>query len=247
MCCRGDSARQAFLRDLSIKRGRGKRGVYFSKIFSVLKPGMVLLDVGCGTGHIIQDLGACVGGSSFVGLDVSSAMLEIANANTVGLSNVGFVEGDGFRLPFCDCVFDVVITRLADYSIKEACRVLGRGGYFFEYGLGPEADKEIVEFFPERIEKESFFFLENLMEWKREVCEPVVEAGLVVSSVEDYKEDECYGGEDELMDLIEMVPLVKNFDRKKDRKRIRGLAEKYVDEGGMKITWHYYIMVARKS
>lgn len=246
MCCRGDSARQAFLRDRSIKRGERRRDLYFSKIFSVLKPEMVVLDVGCGTGHIIQELGACVDGVGFVGLDVSSAMLEIANTNAVGLSNVDFVQGDGFRLPFDDCVFNVVITRLADYSVREACRVLGRGGYFFEYGLGPEADKEIVEFFPERIERESFFFPENLVDWKREACEPVVKTGLVVSSVEDHKKVECYGGEDELMDLVEMVPLVRDFDRKKDRKKIKELAEKYGDEEGVKITWHYYIMVARK-
>ncbi len=207
---------------------------------------MVVLDVGCGTGHIIQELGACVDGVGFVGLDVSSAMLEIANTNAVGLSNVDFVQGDGFRLPFDDCVFNVVITRLADYSVRVACRVLGRGGYFFEYGLGPEADKEIVEFFPERIERESFFFPENLVDWKREACEPVVKTGLVVSSVEDHKEVECYGGEDELMDLVEMVPLVRDFDRKKDRKKIKELAEKYGDEEGVKITWHHYIMVARK-
>ena len=86
-----------------------------------------------------------------------------------------------------------------------------------------------------------------MKEWKQEVCEDIIEAGYVVSSVEDYKEDEYYEDEDELMDLIEMVPLVKDFDRQKDREEIRELAEKYGTEEGVKITWHYYIMVARKS
>jgi len=41
---------------------------------------------------------------------------------------------------------------LAEYSPQEAHRVLKRGG-FFEYNLGPDANKEIIEFFPGRIER----------------------------------------------------------------------------------------------
>ena len=49
------------------------------------------------------------------------------------------------------------------------------------------------------------------------------------------------------MDLIEMVPLVRKFDRKKDRGKIEELAKKYGSKKGVKITWHYYILTARKS
>ena len=48
------------------------------------------------------------------------------------------------------------------------------------------------------------------------------------------------------MDLIEMIPLVRRFDRQKDRERIRELAERYGSEKGVRITWHYYILLARK-
>jgi len=92
-----------------------------------------------------------------------------------------------------------------------------REGIFFKYDLGPEANKEIMEFFQERIERENFFFPNNLKEWKREVCENVADAGFLVESIEDYKEKEYYQSIEELMNLIEMVPLVKNFDREKDR------------------------------
>ena len=74
-------------------------------------------------------------------------MLKIAKLNTMRLPNVILVEGDGLKLPFLDCSFDVVITRLAEYSPQEVYRVSKKGGFFFEYGLGPEANKEIVEFF----------------------------------------------------------------------------------------------------
>jgi SAM-dependent methyltransferase len=102
------------------------------------------------------------------------------------------VEGDGLKLPFLDGSFDVVITRLAEYSPQEAYRVLKKGGFFFEYNLGPEANKEIMEFFPERIERENFFFPHNAKGWKREVSEKLVDAGFSVESIEDYKEKERY-------------------------------------------------------
>jgi len=248
MNLKGDSERQALLRDEMIKKTeKTSRNRYVSAILSVFKQQMKLLDIGCGTAHIIQELATGSPGSHLVGLDVSPAMLKMANINTTGLSNVELVEGDGVSLPFPDCTFNIIITRLADYSPKEAYRVLKGNGYFLECSLGPEADKEIKEFFPERIEKENFFFPKDLRKWKQEVSEGTIEAGFTVSDVEDYKESDYYENEEELMDLIEMVPLVRKFDRKKDREKIKELAEKYGSKKGVKITWHYYILMARKS
>ncbi|UCH69823.1 MAG: methyltransferase domain-containing protein, partial [Candidatus Bathyarchaeota archaeon] len=248
MSFRGDSERQALLRDKLIKETRKtQKSRYVSKILSVLKPQMKVLDIGCGTAHIIQELAISDASSLFIGLDISPAMLKMSHDNTANLHNIGLVEGDGHRLPFPDYSFDIVITRLANYSPQEAYRVLRRQGCFVEYSLGPEAGREIQEFFPERIEKENFFFPKSFENWKQEVCEDALEAGFLVSSIEDYKENEYYENEDALMDLIEMVPLVMNFDRKKDRKKIRELAEKYGRKNGIKTTWHYYILTARTS
>jgi len=136
-----------------IKKETCEGSTYVSKILSVLKPQMNVLDIGCGTAHIIQELATSNGSSLFIGLDISPAMLKIADDNTMNLHNIVLVEGDGHRLPFPDNCFDVVITKLANYSPQEAYRVLRRQGYFFEYSLGPEADREIEEFFPERIRR----------------------------------------------------------------------------------------------
>jgi len=244
---KGDTEKQAALRDRMIKkRHEIKRDRYISKIRSVLKPSMRLLDIGCGTGHIIQELSRYYKSAIFVGLDISPAMLKIATANTKEFPNVILIEGDGLKLPFPDGSFDIVITRLAEYSPKEVYRVLKSGGYFFEYGVGPEADKEIVEFFPDRIEKENFFFPRRLEEWKAEVCEDIKNVGLVVVDIEEHKENDYYQNEEEIMNLIEMVPLVKNFDREKDKRVIDKLVEKYKEKKGIKITWHYYILEARR-
>lgn len=93
--------------------------------------------------------------------------------------------------------------------------------------MGPEANKEIAEFFQERIEEENFFFPNNFEEWKKEVCEKIADAGFLIEGVDDYKERECYQNIEELMNLVEMVPLVKNFDREKDKKTIEMLTKRY--------------------
>lgn len=156
------------------------------------------------------------------------------------------VEGDELKLPFSNYSFDVAIARLAEYSPDEVCRVLKVGGLFFEYELGPEANKEIMEFFSGRIEEENFFFPKNVEKWKNEVCEKVANAGLLVENIEDHKEKNYYQSVEALMNLIEMVPLVKNFDRVKDKEVVGKLAEKYREKQGIGITWHYYILTARR-
>ena len=120
------------------------------------------------------------------------------------------------------------------------------GGRFFEYGLGPKASKEVAEFFPDSIEEDSFFFPSHPTEWKTEVCKEIQDAGFSVERVEDHEAIEIYESTSELMDLIEMVPLVRDFDRRRDRGRIGDLKLRYGTEIGIPITWHYYIVEARR-
>ncbi len=248
MNVKGDTERQATLRNEMIKRKkRAKRSNYVLKISSVIKAQMKILDVGCGTAHIIEELSGHHNSAVFVGLDVSPSMLKVAKLNTARSPNIILVDGDGLKLPFTDHSFDVVITRLAEYSPQEAYRVLKNGGFFFEYGLGPEANKEIVEFFQRRIEKDNFLFPKNLKKWKKEVCEEIANAGFLVDSIDEYKEKEYYRNIVGLMNLIEMVPLVKDFDSRRDRKTVDMLAKKYWSKKGIQITWRCYILMARRS
>jgi len=50
--------------------------------FYVLNLEMAALDIGSGTAHIIQELALDNESSLFIGLDLSTAMLKVANENT---------------------------------------------------------------------------------------------------------------------------------------------------------------------
>jgi ubiquinone/menaquinone biosynthesis C-methylase UbiE len=247
MTCTGDTEKQAILRDEAIKKSKkATKNTYITSINAVLKPEMKLLDIGCGTAHIIQEL-AKRKNSELIGLDLSSAMLKIAKSNIKSLQNISLIRADGYTLPFRESIIDIVINRLAEYSPQEAYRTLKTDGFFLEYGLGPQASREIAEFFQGRIERSSFFFPKNPKRWKMEASQHIMEAGFTILSMKDYVENRYHKDETELMNLIEMVPLVKDFDRVGDRRTIQELAKKYKKGQRIRGTWHYYIIVATKK
>jgi SAM-dependent methyltransferase len=75
-----------------------------------LKPGLSLLDVGCGPGTITADLAKLVAPGRVVAIDASADVLTKARqvAEERGLDNVEFAVGDVNALAFPDKCFDVV-------------------------------------------------------------------------------------------------------------------------------------------
>jgi ubiquinone/menaquinone biosynthesis C-methylase UbiE len=98
------------------------------------EPGVVCLDVGCGTGNYALDLAAK--GLSTAGVDPSQHMLRAASAKAqrAGL-HIRLVQARAERLPFSTGVFDVVlaVTTLEfvddqEVAAREMLRVLKPGG-----------------------------------------------------------------------------------------------------------------------
>jgi SAM-dependent methyltransferase len=74
----------------------------------LLRPGLSVLDVGCGTGAITADVARKVApGGSVVGVDRDPALLEIARTAHGGISNLAFEDGDATALRFRS-QFDIV-------------------------------------------------------------------------------------------------------------------------------------------
>lgn len=92
-----------------------------------------VLDVGCGTGPVIELLAKKYPEKHFVGLDITPAMIEVAQSK--GLSNADFLVGDAENLPFGDESFDAVLCSNSFHHypnpgafLRKAYRVLRPGG-----------------------------------------------------------------------------------------------------------------------
>jgi SAM-dependent methyltransferase len=106
-------------------------------LMSLLKPGMHLLDVGCGPGTISIDLASLLAPGRVTAIDVVPSVLETARATAVecGVSTIEFALGDVYALDFPDATFDVVhahqvLQHLADpvAALREMRRVCRPGG-----------------------------------------------------------------------------------------------------------------------
>jgi ubiquinone/menaquinone biosynthesis C-methylase UbiE len=106
--------------------------------FVPVRPGAVVLEVGCGTGVVIRDLAAMVGRRGrVVGVDPSRVILGEARklCRTAKGGRIALRVGNGAALPFKDGSFDVtlaitVILHVADpvRVVSEMARVSRRGG-----------------------------------------------------------------------------------------------------------------------
>ena len=75
--------------------------------------GARVLDVGCGTGSVTRAAARRAGSGSALGVDLSTAMVEVARERTArgGPPNATFVRADAQVHPFPEAGFDVVVSR----------------------------------------------------------------------------------------------------------------------------------------
>ena len=102
-----------------------------------LKPGMKLLDCGCGSGSITVGLAKLIEPGQVTGVDISALEIERAKDRAVKnkITNIHFEVADIYQLDFTDNSFDAifshnVLEHIADPSrvLREMHRVLKSGG-----------------------------------------------------------------------------------------------------------------------
>ncbi|HYP63414.1 MAG TPA: metalloregulator ArsR/SmtB family transcription factor [Acidocella sp.] len=109
-----------------------------------------LVDIGTGTGRIIELLGPSA--ESAIGIDRSPEMLRLAREKLgrVGAKNVELRQGDMFALPLLSASADtVIIHQVLHYAqnprgvIAEAARLLGPSGRLLVVDFGPHEKEEL--------------------------------------------------------------------------------------------------------
>lgn len=91
-----------------------------------LRPGLRLLDVGCGPGTITAGLAERVAPGPVTAVDAAPAALAAARAETArrGLAGIAFAVGDATALGFADASFDVVHAHQVLQHLADPVRAL---------------------------------------------------------------------------------------------------------------------------
>lgn len=115
-----------------------------------------VLDVGCGTGKTTRQAARAASGGSALGVDLSSAMLEVARrrAAAEGLTNVTFEQADAQIHAFAPASFDVVVGRTSAMFFGDRVAALTNIGRALRTGgrlvvltwQGPAGNEWIREF-----------------------------------------------------------------------------------------------------
>jgi ubiquinone/menaquinone biosynthesis C-methylase UbiE len=109
-----------------------------------LKPGLKVLDVGCGTGTITLGIADAVKPGEVVGIDRDERVDVAINWATqvAHPGNITYQVGDSYRLEFPDATFDLVFSHTVQHfflepilALKEQKRVTKQGGWVIASGV----------------------------------------------------------------------------------------------------------------
>lgn len=88
----------------------------------------VILDAGCGEGYFTNFIAGTVGFAVGVDLSKFAVAVGMKAANRQGISNVSYITGSVFELPFADGSFDCITSIMAPFAEEENARLLKGDG-----------------------------------------------------------------------------------------------------------------------
>ena len=153
----GDTAEMAQRRraweQRAMRRDAGERDAlqrYLDVIAPLVPAAGTVLDLGCGTGLALQELGRRISGPLLlVGLDISKPMLNAAYRTLRDEPRAVVLRASSRRrLPLRDAACDAVMRRLAPSLPAEVVRVLKPGGAYVVASFGPAHWQELYDLLP---------------------------------------------------------------------------------------------------
>lgn len=109
--------------DFVSRRTLKSHGAFF---LPYLRPGMTVLDCGCGPGSITLGIAERISDGTVVGIDISESQVELGRQSAAerGIGNVRFRQGSAYELPFPDASFDAVFSNALLEHLREPARAL---------------------------------------------------------------------------------------------------------------------------
>ena len=124
------------------------------------RPGLDVLDVGCGTGEIAVRVAKEFATRSVTGIDLSASHVRRAKARAADMPDVAFEVGNALRMSFDESRFDTAICRHMLHAvpdpagvISEMIRVVKPGGWLYTLA----EDYGMLFFHPSRHDLDEFF------------------------------------------------------------------------------------------
>lgn len=131
---------------------------FIKRIFT--RPGLDVLDVGCGTGEIASRIVKEFSPAHVTGIDLAETHIRLAQQRFKDVSSLSFQQGDATALPFGEDTFDIALCRHMLQAVPGPMKVIGEmirvikpGGWF--YALAE--DYGMLFFHPTKYDMDEFF------------------------------------------------------------------------------------------
>jgi len=202
----------------------------------------IALDVGCADGKFTLSVAPFF--QKVYGIDVSKVNLEIAESHSDEdrSKNVQYSLQDASHTLFENSFFDLIYCRRGPKFYKEYNRILKKGGYYIEIGVG---ERDTVEL------KKIFGRGQNFGKWGKSILEEkskeLKDLGFQIIFAKDYHYFEYYPSYEEFNLFLQGVPIFEDFDSEKDRKMLTKYVNKFQMNRGIVLSRHRVVLEIQKS
>ncbi len=224
---------------------KGEKPDFFQLLTKYVKPDMFVLDLGCGSGELANQLAhRC---QKIIGIDTDARYIKTAKQDKKNkkLTNIFFKISDAQKLPFNKNTFDLIYSSRGPLSasakfLREASRVLKTGGFLIEETIGETDKKELKKIFKRG---QNFPYKDKkLVLVKRLLSKFKIK--LIYSKNFIYYQR--FPSLALIIRILERAPIIPNFDRCKDQSSVSKI--KSLDKGrGLILSAHRLWWVGQKS
>ena len=237
----GDSMEAAALRDAHNRQALREETTHLrNALDQLLQPKDLVLDAGCGTGHLARIVSESHPSVIIIATDVSLPMCRFAAKNCYGhpVMVVRTPTAKTPPMPFQDSVFDIVLNRLAPMDPAESFRLLRSRGHAVDAGLVDAHWQEIEQVFgKDRMIK----FPRNL-----EPKEALIQAGFSEAESHSWRFTRTRSLK-EIISVLRYAPVLRDFDETADRPFLSKLEDLYGYEDGICVTEGESLIIGRKD
>jgi SAM-dependent methyltransferase len=237
----GDSEEAATLRDAHDRQALREETVRLRSAFDqLLQPEALVLDAGCGTGHLARIISESQPDVTIIATDVSLPMCRLAAKNCRGRP-VMVVHTPTSKIPpmpFRNSVFDIVLNRLAPMDPAESFRLLRSSGYAVNAELVDAHWQEIRHVFGQ----------DRLITFPRDL-EPkgaLFKAGFSEAESHSWRFTKTRSLKEIIM-VLRYAPILRDFDETADRPLLSKLEDLYGDQDGIRVTEGESLVIGQKD